>query len=99
MADAPKRIQLRRTRGWRLPASAIACTRPGPWGNRYKVTPDRTPQEAVTLFRLHLAEHPELVAAAQARLRGHDLACYCALDAEWCHVDVWLEIANAPEVP
>lgn len=27
-------------------------------------------------------------------LRGHDLACWCALD-ETCHADVLLEIANA----
>lgn len=29
-----------------------------------------------------------------AELRGHDLACWCALDAP-CHADVLLEIANA----
>lgn len=29
-------------------------------------------------------------------LRGHDLACWCRLDAPHCHVDTLLEIANAP---
>lgn len=29
-------------------------------------------------------------------LRGHDLACWCPLDAP-CHADVLLELANAPE--
>jgi len=28
-------------------------------------------------------------------LRGHDLACWCPLDAP-CHADVLLELANAP---
>jgi hypothetical protein len=28
-------------------------------------------------------------------LRGHDLACWCALDQP-CHADVLLELANAP---
>ncbi|KKK64630.1 hypothetical protein LCGC14_2982240, partial [marine sediment metagenome] len=28
-------------------------------------------------------------------LRGKDLVCWCALGAEFCHVDVLLEIANA----
>ena len=32
-----------------------------------------------------------------AELRGIDLACFCAEDAEWCHVDVVLEMAN-PEL-
>jgi len=31
----------------------------------------------------------------RAALRGHDLACWCALDQP-CHADVLLEIANAP---
>lgn len=32
-----KRIQRKRAPGWRKPASAIDCTRPGPWGNPYTV--------------------------------------------------------------
>jgi len=32
----PDRIQLRRTRGWRLPEGAIAVTRPSPFGNPFK---------------------------------------------------------------
>lgn len=31
----PKRIQLRRTKGWRKPEGAIVCTRPGRWGNPF----------------------------------------------------------------
>ena len=31
-------------------------------------------------------------------LRGHNLACWCALD-EPCHADVLLELANAPPTP
>lgn len=33
----PKRIQLRRTKGWRMPAGTIKCDRSSPWGNQYKV--------------------------------------------------------------
>ena len=33
----PERIQLRRTRGWRLPAGAINVARPTRWGNPYQV--------------------------------------------------------------
>lgn len=32
----PKRIQLRRTKGWRKPEGAIVVARPGYWGNPFK---------------------------------------------------------------
>ena len=33
---APKRIQLRRTKGWRIPADTIIVARPTRWGNPYR---------------------------------------------------------------
>jgi Domain of unknown function (DUF4326) len=33
----PDRIQLRRTRGWRLPDGAVSVARPGRWGNFFAV--------------------------------------------------------------
>lgn len=33
----PKRIQLRRTRGWRKPDGVVRVTRPGPFGNPYAI--------------------------------------------------------------
>ena len=35
----PKRIQRRRTRGWRMPEGAIYVGRPTKWGNPYLVGP------------------------------------------------------------
>jgi hypothetical protein len=35
--SAPKRIQLRRTKGWRKPEGAVVVTRPGKWGNPFRV--------------------------------------------------------------
>jgi len=35
-----KRIQLKRTRGWRLPENAISVARPGRWGNPFKIGAD-----------------------------------------------------------
>lgn len=32
----PKRIQRRRTKGWKLPRNTVCVTRPGPFGNPYK---------------------------------------------------------------
>jgi hypothetical protein len=33
----PRRVQLRRTKGWRLPADTVVVTRPGRWGNPFRV--------------------------------------------------------------
>lgn len=35
--DSPKGIQLRRTKGWRLPEGAVVVARPSRWGNIYLV--------------------------------------------------------------
>lgn len=37
MSEGPKRIQRRRTRGWRMPAGSVYVGRPTKWGNRFKV--------------------------------------------------------------
>ena len=33
----PKRIRLRRTKGWRKPDSAVVVARPSKWGNPYRL--------------------------------------------------------------
>jgi hypothetical protein len=33
----PKRIQLRRTAGWRMPEGAVSVARPTKWGNPFKI--------------------------------------------------------------
>lgn len=33
----PKRIQRRRTKGWRMPPDTVYVGRPGKWGNPFKV--------------------------------------------------------------
>lgn len=37
MADAPKRIQLSRAKGWRMPENTVKVTRPGRWGNPFNL--------------------------------------------------------------
>lgn len=34
----PKRVQLSRKRGWRMPENTVKVTRPGPFGNPFVVT-------------------------------------------------------------
>ncbi len=106
----PKRIQRKRVRGWRLPDNAVCVTRPGVFGNPFKVDDNTTAAAAVRGFRNFVngtAILLELDPAAHKRrnrllarlpeLRGKDLACFCPVDAKHCHADVLLELANAPE--
>jgi hypothetical protein len=46
MTDAPKRIQLRRTKGWRIPKGAVIVDRRSKWGNWYK------PVQVGSLYKL-----------------------------------------------
>lgn len=41
-AAVPSRIQLRRSKGWRLPTHAVVVSRPTKWGNPYRVGSDVT---------------------------------------------------------
>lgn len=89
----PDRIQLRRAKGWRKPPGAVVVSRPTRWGNPYSVA-DHGRDQAVGLYRQHLADHPELAAAARRELAGRDLACWCK-PGDLCHADVLLEVANS----
>ncbi len=40
----PERIQLRRTKGWRLPENTIVVSRPSKWGNPFVVGEDVPPE-------------------------------------------------------
>jgi hypothetical protein len=89
-----RRIQRRRTAGWRMPAGAVYVGRPSKWGNRFGSDSSSASRTgAVALFRLWVDQHPDYAAAARAELAGKTLACWCPLDQR-CHADVLLEIAN-----
>jgi hypothetical protein len=38
MEAKPKRIQLKRTKGWKMPTNTVAVTRPGKFGNPFTIT-------------------------------------------------------------
>jgi hypothetical protein len=100
----PKRIQRKRTKGWRTPPGAVYVGRPTKYGNPYRVEAcGGGRREAVDLFEQlvratdrgiwkRLASIEEI----QRELRGKDLMCFCPLDQP-CHADLLLKIANAPE--
>lgn len=93
-ATTPKRIQRRRTKGWRMPKNAVYVGRPSIFGNPF---PGDLPQ-----FKRWLAGQVRGAGGLRRialidrlrELRGKDLACWCPLDKP-CHADVLLEIANA----
>lgn len=47
----PKRIQRRRTKGWRMPQNTVCVTRPTQWGNPFREGPTLTKEEAVEAYR------------------------------------------------
>ena len=99
--EGPRRIQLRRTKGWRKPAGVVVVARPGRWGNPYRVAiaaagyqAAKDPRHAVDLFTDLVAASPTFRAMVRAELAGRDLACWCPVDRP-CHADVLLRIANS----
>lgn len=104
-ASHPKRIQRKRTKGWRMPPNAVYVGRPTKWGNPYKPEDCDNPLAlasgmpdlwAVEKFRQHawrkMTEEPGWIES----LRGKDLACWCPPWAR-CHAQVLLELANGKE--
>ena len=110
MSPNPKRIQLRRQKGWRKPENTVVVSRPSKWGNPYKLSdyPAAMPvaerrAHAVECFRGQLLGRiPEpfyplrfAIEDVRRELRGKNLACWCKV-GDACHADVLLEVANAP---
>ena len=58
MTDRPRRIQRKRTKGWRMPPNTVSVTRPGKYGNPFVVhhsgsaiARPMSPRMAVASFR------------------------------------------------
>ncbi len=90
-----ERIQLKRTKGWRMPPNTVKVDRTSLFGNPYRVGLYRnfTAEDAVSAFREWLPAHPYFVAMVRRDLAGKNLACWCKPGAP-CHADVLLELAN-----
>lgn len=110
MAPAPKRIQRKRTKGWRMPEGAVYVGRGTQWGNPFRVGSPNTDnymtwnrEDAVDRYRYEILHMNGGVVGfnqcwAESHLRGKDLVCWCPLDQP-CHADVLLELANRPSHP
>lgn len=98
----PKRIQRKRTKGWRMPPNTIYVGRPTRYGNPFKVgelNADTgkivTLEKCLEYFRFYLQRKYQgaLLVEFLAPLRGKNLACFCK-ESEPCHADILLELAN-----
>lgn len=99
-----ERIQRSRARGWRIPATATYVGRPSKWGNPWALAspaigtrPDGSAWELDDIarwFRLYVVATLGVDPSWLDPLRGRDLACWCPLDAAWCHADELLRMAN-----
>lgn len=78
----PKRIQRKRTKGWKAPACAVYVGRGTVWGNEYKAGDicgghHISADDCVRYFTAHFPAG--MKDGAHRVLRGHDLMCWCAL--------------------
>lgn len=106
----PKRIQRKRTKGWRMPPNTVSVCRPGLYGNPYKVGEDGTAQECVDKFRTAV-ESGDLLDWISDHFTNSDGSDHWEIEqylyplrgkdlACWCkkgdpcHGDVLLELAN-----
>jgi hypothetical protein len=100
----PERIQRKRTKGYKMPENTVSVTRPGKWGNPFKVgmvirdpqndeyiTTLKTVDDVLNWYRKWLRNTGKTEDVKE--LQGKNLACFCPLDQP-CHADVLLEIAN-----
>ena len=107
-ATRPRRIQRKRTKGWKLPEGAVVVDRTTRWGNPWSMDQGYTRHQCVTRFKTYLivrrnppAGWADLVGypsdeEIRRELVGRDLVCWCAPDAE-CHADVLLSLANGDD--
>lgn len=96
----PKRIQRKRSKGWKMPENTVYVGRPTKWGNPFKVGDAgvSSNEDAVQLFRKMVANRPPaFFAHVKEDFKGKDLACWCK-EGEPCHADVLLEIANKEDI-
>ena len=103
----PRRVQLSRQRGWRMPPDTVKVDRATRWGNPFRIGEHGDAAQCVAMFRRWLEDgspQRDDLDSARARilrelpqLRGKHLACWCRPGAP-CHAEVLLELANRAAV-
>jgi hypothetical protein len=107
----PERIQLKRTKGWRMPENTVRLVRPGGWGNPFIVSPKARPGSRSGATYICVPTVEDAVACYREYMQQQMEAHQCVRDAvaelrgknlacwckpgEPCHADVLLSLANA----
>jgi hypothetical protein len=103
----PQRVQLSRTKGWRMPENTVKVDRTTKWGNPFVIGEDGTQEECIRQFELLVSGRALPKAALTGsrkvyramvhehikELRARNLACWCEPGTP-CHADVLLKLAN-----
>jgi hypothetical protein len=92
----PKRLQQKRTKGWRKPPNSVVVSRPSKWGNPFPIDATHDRNAVVDLFRIWIRGNDPKAVTLRAQLeelRGKDLLCFCPVPSP-CHGDVLIELAN-----
>ena len=96
-----QRIQLKRSKGWKLPPNTRKVDRTTRWGNPFTVAEYGSVAAAVARYEAWLRGEVEAPDGrprpdpdeVRRELGRRHLACWCALDGP-CHADRLLKIAN-----
>jgi hypothetical protein len=89
-----KRIQRKRTKGWKMPENAVYVGRPSKWGNPWEASNDERRKEVLIYYESYLKQRLQDYPSFLDPLKGKDLACWCPLDKP-CHADVILKFLEA----
>lgn len=95
-----KRIQRKRTKGWKMPKNTVYVGRPSKWGNPFIVSEYDNPKKVVSMYDYYISTMLFSVGTSDEyrekikEIKGKNLACWCPLDQP-CHADVLLKIANS----
>jgi hypothetical protein len=108
----PRRVQLSRAKGWRMPPNTVKVDRSTRHGNPFRVgfvacgcrsagECDHNNFSCETAAEAveafrAMPRSPRRLAEIRAELAGQNLACWCPLDQP-CHADVLLELANSED--
>lgn len=104
VSKIPKRIQLKRMKGWRMPPNTVVVSRPTKWGNPFTLgdappfvfSEEQRLLIILDMYRGWLAAKMRSGELNPAELKGKNLACWCGPNQK-CHADILLKVANDPD--
>lgn len=108
--DKPRRVQLRRTKGWRMPENTVKVSRPGRWGNPFAIGSHVCSGHGLDFKQVKIVDRANSVAAfldmltmllraypsdEEIRAKLRGKNLACFCPLDQpCHADVLLELAN-----